>query len=55
MEFKARNLDRELHQDPEGDRFISSSELVQDNELEMIAVSKRSVSLLPQYEPLAKI
>ena len=45
--------DRILHQDPEEDRFIPSSELARDNagdDLEMIAVFKRSVSLLPQKE-----
>ena len=53
MELKARDLDREFQLDPEGDRFIPSSELVQGNaadDQEMIAVSKCAVSLLLQKE-----
>ena len=45
-EWKQRNLDREMHQDPERDRYTSDEEgTVVDNasdELEVIAVSKRS-------------
>ena len=51
METRARDLDRELHQDPDSDRYLLSSETVFDNaadDLETMAVSKRSMSLLPQ-------
>ena len=69
VETRARDLDRELYQDPDSDRYLIPSERVFDNaayDLETIAVSKRSISLLPQKEvvrtdlqqetqPLAKI
>ena len=72
METRARDLDREIYQDPDSDRFLVPIETVCDNaadDLETIAASKRSMSLLPQKkvvrtdlqpfrqetEPLAKI
>ena len=51
VETRARDLDREVYQDPDGDRYLIPSERVFDNatdDLETIAVSKRSISLLPQ-------
>ena len=53
VETRARDLDREVYQDPDSDRYLVPSERVFDNaadDLETIAVSKRSVSLLPQKE-----
>ena len=53
METRARDLDRELYQDPDNDRYLIPGEGVFDNaadDLETIAVSKRSISLLPQKE-----
>ena len=53
METRARDLDREVYQDPDSDRYLIPSERVFDNaadDLETIAVSKRSISLLPQKE-----
>ena len=53
METRARNLDRELYQDPDSDHYLIPSETVLDNaadDLGTIAVSKRSMSLLPQKE-----
>ena len=53
VETRARDLDREVYQDPESDRYLIPSERVFDNaadDLETIAVSKRSISLLPQKE-----
>ena len=53
METRARDLDREVHQDPDSDRYLVPGERVFDNaadDLETIAVSKRSLSLLPQTE-----
>ena len=53
METRARDLDREVYQDPDSDRYLVPSERVFDNaadNLETIAVSKRSISLLPQKE-----
>ena len=48
--WKQRGLDREMHQDPDRDRYISNEEgTVVDNvsdELEMLAVSKRPTRLL---------
>ena len=54
-----------MYQDPDSDRYLIPSEKVFDNavdDLETIAISKRSISLLPQKEvvrtdlqPLAKI
>ena len=51
VETRARDLDREVYQDPDSDRYLIPSERVFDNaadDLETIAVSKRSISLLPQ-------
>ena len=51
VETRARGLDRELYQEPDSDSYLVSSETVFDNaadDLETIAVSKRSMSLLPQ-------
>ena len=53
VETRARNLDREVYQDPDSDRYLIPSERVFDNaadDLETIAVSKRTISLLPQKE-----
>ena len=47
---RARDLDREVYQYPDSDRYLIPGERVFDNaadDLETIAVSKRSVSLLP--------
>ena len=48
---RASNLDTEIYQDPDSDRYLIPGERVFDNaadDLETIAVSKRSISLLPQ-------
>ena len=53
VETRARDLDREKYQDPASDRYLIPGERVFDNasdDLETIAVSKRSISLLPQKE-----
>ena len=53
VETRARDLDREVYQDPDSDRYLIPSERVFDNaadDLETIAVSKPSISLLPQKE-----
>ena len=53
VESRARDLDREVYQDPDSDRYLIPSERVFDNasdDLETIAVSKWSISLLPQKE-----
>ena len=53
LETRARDLDREVYQDPDSDRYLVPSETDFDNpadDLETIAVSKRSMSLLPQKE-----
>ena len=53
VETRARDLDREVYQDPDSDRYLVPSERVFDNaadDLETIAVSKCSLSLLPQKE-----
>ena len=53
METRARDLDREVYQDPDSDRYLIPGERVFDNaanDLETIAKSKRSMSLLPQKE-----
>ena len=53
VETRARDLDREVYQDPDSDRYLIPSERVFVNaadDLETIAVSKRSISLLPQKE-----
>ena len=51
VKTRARNLEREVYQDPDSDRYLIPGERVFDNaadDLETIAVSKRSISLLPQ-------
>ena len=53
VETPTRYLDRELYQDPESDRYLVPGERAFDNaadDLETKAVSKRSLSLLPQKE-----
>ena len=53
VETRARDLDREVYQDPGSDRYFIPGERVFDNaadDLETIPVSKRSISLLPQKE-----
>ena len=53
VETRARDLNREVYQDSDSDRYIIPSERVFDNaadDLETIAVSKRSISLLTQKE-----
>ena len=51
VDWKQRGLDREMHQDPDRDRYTSNEEgTVVDNaadELELIAVSKRPSRFLP--------
>ena len=51
VEWKQRGLDREMHQDPDRDRYTSdeAGTVVDNNaeELELIAVSKRPTRLLP--------
>ena len=53
VETRAKDLDREVYQDPGSDRYIIPSERVFDNaadDLETKAVSKLSISLLPEKE-----
>ena len=53
VETRARDLDREVYRDPDSDRYLIPRERVFDNaadDLETIAVSKRSISLWPQKE-----
>ena len=53
VENRSRDLDREVYQDPDSDRYLVPSERVFDKaaeDLERIAVSKRSMSLSPQKE-----
>ena len=53
METRPRDLDREVYQDPDSDRYLLPGERVFDNaadDLETIAVTKLSISLLPQKE-----
>ena len=53
VETRAKDLDREVYQDPDSDRYLTRSERVFNNaadDLETIAVSKRSIRLLPQKE-----
>ena len=53
VETRARDLDREVYQDPDSDRYLVPVERVFDNaadDLETKAVSKRLMSLLPQKE-----
>ena len=53
VETRVRDLDKEVYQDPDSDRYLIPGERVFDNaadDLETIAVSKRSISLLPQKE-----
>ena len=51
VEWKQRGLDREMHQDPDRDSYTTDEEgTVVDNatdELELIAVSKRSTRIFP--------
>ena len=51
VEWKQRDLDREMHQDPDRDRYNSNEEgtVVNDvaHELELKAVSKRPTRLIP--------
>ena len=52
-ETRAKDLDREIYQDPDSDRYLIPGEKVFDNaadDLDTIALSKRSISLLPQKE-----
>ena len=53
METRAKDLDREVYQDLDSDRYLIPGERVFDNaadDLETIAVSKLSISLLPLKE-----
>ena len=53
VEARARDLDRDVYQDPDSDRYLIPSERVFGNaadDLETIAVSERSISLLPEKE-----
>ena len=53
VETRARDLNREVYQDPDSDRYLIPSKRIFDNaadDLETIAVSKRSMGLLPQKE-----
>ena len=53
VETRERNLDREVYQDTDSDRYLTPSQRIFDNAadvLETIAVSKRSMDLLPQKE-----
>ena len=53
VETRARDLDREVYLDRDSDRYLIPGERVFDNaaaDMETIAVSKRSMSLLPQKE-----
>ena len=53
VETRARDLDREVYQDTDSDRYLIPGERVFDNaadDLKTNAVSKRSMSLLPQKE-----
>ena len=53
VETRARDLDRVVYQDPDSHRYLIPSERIFDNaadDVETIAVSKRSISLLPQKE-----
>ena len=53
VETRARDLDREVYQDPDSDRYLVPGGRVFDNatdDLETKAVSKNLISLLPQRE-----
>ena len=53
VKTRERDLDREVYQVPDSDRYLLHSETVIDNaadDLETIAVSKQPMSLLPQKE-----
>ena len=53
VETRARDLDREVYQDHDSDRYLIPGKRVFDNaadDMKTIAVSKRSISLLPQKE-----
>ena len=50
VETRARDLDREVNQDPDSDRYLVPRETVLDNaadDLETIVISKQSMNLLP--------
>ena len=52
VETRARDLDREVYQDTDSDRYLVPSERVfAAEDLKMIAVSRRSMNLLPKKEP----
>ena len=58
VETRARDLDREVYQDPDSDRYLIPGERIFDNaadDLEKIAVSKCSISLLPQKEAVKTV
>ena len=53
VETRARDLEMEIYQDPDSARYLISGERFFDDaedDLKTIAVSKRSISLLPQKE-----
>ena len=53
VKTRARDLDREVYQDPDSDRYLIPGERVFDSaadDLETVAVSKRSMSRLPEKE-----
>ena len=53
METRARDLDREIYQDLDSDRYLIPGDRVFDNaadDLDKLAEAKRSMSLLPQKE-----
>ena len=51
VETRARDLDREVYQDPDKDRYLIPGERVFDNAADDLeTISKRSISLLPQKE-----
>ena len=53
VETRARDLDRELYQDPDSNRYLIPREKFFDNaadDLETVVIPKRSISLLPQKE-----
>ena len=47
VEWNQRGLDREIHQDPDRDRYTSDEQGTVADELELIAVSKLPTILLP--------
>ena len=53
VETRARDLDREVYQNPDSDRYLIPGERVFDDaadDLEKLAASKCSISFLPQKE-----